>query len=124
MKTFIKVKPDQTVDFDMGRVLERPCFTCRGPVADQLRAENRQELNAWSARESAAYDAWEANRSLLGLPIFPGSWQQSPEFAALGPVPELIPDVGCAECDFTGYLVTDDGRALLAFLKRHGGDLT
>lgn len=99
-------------------VLDQPCPHCTGEAGDQMRAENRAAWEAWNNRESQGYSRFiESYRGLDGW----RAWTATPECQALmAEQPEELPASGCVECDWTGVQVTDTGRELLAFLRRHG----
>lgn len=102
--------------------LDVDCPDCTSPEYAAARDQSIADWNTWHERESSAYNAWIAQRTADGVP-FPHdheTWKTTDAYSALGPEPDVLPEIGCVECDWTGRKVTDEGRVLLAFLIRHG----
>lgn len=100
--------------------LEQPCPDC---PTDEQRGANSQAWFDWRERERSAFDAFDQeyriDNGAYGDAV--DAWNRSPEFRALREVrPDELAAVGCVECDYTGTVPTDAGRALLEFLGRHG----
>lgn len=89
-------------------VLEAKCIACDGDGW----VSNAAETAAWEARYDAAMNQYKATAGAGAC--WTGSWEESE-------IQRDAPDecVGCVECEGTGRLLTDAGRALLAFLDRH-----
>lgn len=102
--------------------LDTDCEHCTGPAGEKAKHDNRAAWRQWDIQEQSAYDAFCAERESKGEPewMHHELWVTSPAYLTLlESQPEELADLGCVECDWTGKKITDAGRQVLDFLRRH-----
>lgn len=106
---------------DSGLVaLDVPCPHCTGEAGVELRAAMAADWKAWGEEETQLLDRWMRDRAARGLNALDFErWRRTDEYQALLARKPEMPGSGCVECDWTSVQLTDAGRELLAFLRRH-----
>lgn len=94
--------------------LVRDCPSCPD---EKQRQHSRDQANAWHERESQAHTRWRDRQEQDGAFASYEAWTRTDEYAALGPVPQDLPDRGCLECAFTGHQPTAAGEQVLRMLR-------
>ncbi len=95
--------------------LDMPCPHCTGTLNEA--AADRRRLE-WDKEMQDAYAAFV--NSHPDQPV-DKLWESSDVYRELYSREPDPAGVGCPECDYTSRKITQAGRDLLTFLRRHGG---